>query len=47
LFGVSNGAGQSPPVTGPTVTDRLHLLTDAVNNNSVSFKLGGVTDPAP
>jgi sugar lactone lactonase YvrE len=47
LFGVSNGAGQSPPVTGPTVTDTLHLLTNAANNNAVSFKLSGVANPAP
>ena len=46
-FGVSNGAGQSPPVTGPTVTDTLHLLTNAVNDNAVSFKLSGVANPAP
>ncbi len=46
-FGVSNGAGQSPPVTGPTVTDTLHLLTNAVNNNAVSFKLSGVANPVP
>ena len=46
-FGVSNGAGQSPSVVGPTVTDIVHLLTDAVNNNSVSFKLSGVAKAAP
>ena len=32
---------------GPIVTDTLHFLTDAVNNNSVSFKIRGVANPAP
>jgi hypothetical protein len=46
-IGVTNGAGKSPPVTGPTVTDSLHFLTNAVNNNLVSFRLSGVANPAP
>jgi len=32
---------------GPIVTDTLHFLTDAVNNNSVSFKITGFGSPAP
>ena len=33
--------------TGPIVTDTLHFLTDAVNNDSVSFKISGIANPAP
>lgn len=32
---------------GPIVTDTLHFLTDAVNNNSVSFRINGVANQAP
>jgi hypothetical protein len=32
---------------GPIVTDTLHFLTNAVNNNSVSFQISGVANPAP
>ena len=32
---------------GPLVTDTLHFLTDAVNNNSVSFKINGFGSTAP
>jgi sugar lactone lactonase YvrE len=32
---------------GPIVTDTLHFLTNAVNNDSVSFKLNGRANPAP
>jgi hypothetical protein len=41
-IGVSNGAG-----TGPTVTDTLQFLTNALNNNSAVFKVSGVANPAP
>ena len=33
--------------TGPVVTDTLHFLTNAVNNNSVSFKISGFGSTAP
>ena len=32
---------------GPVVSDTLHFLTNAVNNNSVSFKISGYANPAP
>jgi sugar lactone lactonase YvrE len=32
---------------GAIVTDTLHFLTNAVNNNSVSFKISGIANPAP
>jgi hypothetical protein len=32
---------------GPVVTDTLHFLTNAVNNDSVSFKISGFANPAP
>jgi hypothetical protein len=32
---------------GPVVSDTLHFLTNAVNNDSVSFKISGVANPAP
>jgi hypothetical protein len=32
---------------GPLVTDTLHFLTNAVNNDSVSFQISGVANPAP
>ena len=35
------------PNKGPMVTDTLHFLTNAVNNNSVSFQISGVANPAP
>ena len=35
------------PTRGPIVTDTLNFFTDAVNNNSVSFKISGVANPAP
>jgi hypothetical protein len=33
--------------TGPVVSDTLHFLTNAVNNNSVSFKISGFGPTAP
>jgi sugar lactone lactonase YvrE len=35
------------PTRGPVVTDTLHFLTNAVNNDSVSFKISGVANPTP
>jgi hypothetical protein len=35
------------PNKGPVVTDTLHFLTNAVNNNSVSFEISGVVNEAP
>jgi hypothetical protein len=32
---------------GPVVSDTLHFLTNAVNNNLVSFKISGFANPAP
>ena len=32
---------------GTIVTDTLHFLTDAVNNDSATFKISGVANPAP
>jgi hypothetical protein len=39
----TNTNGQS----GPIVTDTLHFLTNAVNNDAVVFKISGVANPAP
>jgi hypothetical protein len=33
--------------SGPVVTDTLHFLTDAVNNNSVSFRISGFGKATP
>jgi sugar lactone lactonase YvrE len=33
--------------TGPVVSDTLHFLTNAVNNDSVSFQISGVANKAP
>ena len=41
---VTNNNAQT---NGPIVTDTLHFLTDAVNNNAVSFRISGVANPAP
>ena len=35
------------PGSGPIVTDSLHFLTDALNNNSVSFNISGTGSLAP
>jgi NHL repeat len=44
LIGVTNTNAYG---TGPVVTDTLHFLTNAVNNNSVSFKINGFGGTAP
>ena len=44
---VINVTNTNPFGNGPIVTDTLHFLTDAVNNNSVSFKINGTANPAP
>jgi sugar lactone lactonase YvrE len=41
---VTNNNGQ---IKGPIVTDTLHFLTDAVNNDAVAFRINGVGNPAP
>jgi hypothetical protein len=42
-----NVVNTSVQKNGPIVTDTLHFLTDAVNNNSVSFRISGIANPAP
>jgi hypothetical protein len=43
---VINVTNTNPFRSGPIVTDTLHFLTDAVNNNSVSFRINGIGSPA-
>jgi hypothetical protein len=43
-FNVTNN---NAPGTGPTVTDNLQFLTNAVNNNAVTFRVVGVGNPTP
>ncbi|WP_158791868.1 hypothetical protein [Granulicella sp. L60] len=43
-FNVTNA---NAPGTGPAVTDNLQFLTNALNNNSVTFRVIGVGNPTP